>query len=210
MRGGVSYSSSTYRGGIRSSPHAWGCFFYRAFFVGGVLVFPTCVGVFPRRPTGLKWRHGLPHMRGGVSQARRDKIRRQQSSPHAWGCFPVTPPFPIPVRVFPTCVGVFLPVAAVIPSINRLPHMRGGVSSKNCQHGWMRRSSPHAWGCFYPAAPSRPRCPVFPTCVGVFPASGQGVTLSRGLPHMRGGVSIARRNPHFPGQSSPHAWGCFQ
>ena len=52
---------------IRSSPHAWGCFQRDIEDISFVMVFPTCVGVFPHK------------------NVTRDRFVR--SSPHAWGCF---------------------------------------------------------------------------------------------------------------------------
>ena len=52
-----------------------------------VLVFPTCVGVFP--PGGIPGagRGGLPHVRGGVSWPSLSGNASAMSSPRAWGCF---------------------------------------------------------------------------------------------------------------------------
>ena len=72
-------------------------------------------------------------------------------------------------RVFPTCVGVFLGRGR--PRPRRL------------------RSSPRAWGCFYPGQPDVFRLAVFPTCVGVFPLDLFCLVEEKGLPHVRGGVS---------------------
>ena len=51
---------------------------------------------------------GLPHVRGGVSSVGVLQTVVDVSSPRAWGCFSLSLlPF-TSVRVFPTCVGVFL------------------------------------------------------------------------------------------------------
>ena len=50
---------------------------------------------------------------------------------------------------------------------------------------------------------------IFPTCVGVFPASANQHSSSCHLPHMRGGVSQIAIDFYFSIRSSPHAWGCF-
>ena len=50
-----------------SSPRAWGCFLVVDADCLPSAVFPTCVGVFPRRERRHDHRRGLPHVRGGVS-----------------------------------------------------------------------------------------------------------------------------------------------
>ena len=50
---------------------------------------------------------------------------------------------------------------------------------------------------------------VFPTCVGVFLADLFLEAFIRGLPHVRGGVSMERIFRNFGEKSSPRAWGCF-
>ena len=49
VRGGVSPPKQRLFAVARSSPRAWGCFKEEPPPLEGCLVFPTCVGVFPRR-----------------------------------------------------------------------------------------------------------------------------------------------------------------
>ncbi len=111
-----------------SSPHAWGCFSRNPFRLEHHSVFPTCVGVFlhfvDEKSRGLS----LPHMRGGVSIFLDSLILIASSSPHAWGCFLKKQREIKSVRVFPTCVGVFLLHYPKYRTRFSLPHMRGGVS----------------------------------------------------------------------------------
>ena len=70
----------------------------------------------------------LPHARGGVSASVLYRTSYDTSSPRSWGCFQ-----PLQVRlglaeVFPTLVGVFLPVEKGSKRWKSLPHARGGVS----------------------------------------------------------------------------------
>ena len=75
-------------------------------------VFPTPVGVFLELwPSGVGL-PGLPHARGGVSAPQYSAAELERSSPRPWGCFLLGPPALLPVRVFPTPVGVFLRVRA--------------------------------------------------------------------------------------------------
>ena len=132
------------------------------------------------------------------------------SSPHAWGCFHLTTCHTSTPLVFPTCVGVFLKNPRNAVRRSGLPHMRGGVSSFTPIKGVTEMSSPHAWGCFFYFDVPQVPAPVFPTCVGVFPIF-TGISASTlGLPHMRGGVSELIASLETAGESSPHAWGCFQ
>ena len=67
-RGGVSVTPSSTLPGHLSSPRSWGCFTGDAQPQQGLPVFPTLVGVFPRRTPRPDPRSGLPHARGGVSK----------------------------------------------------------------------------------------------------------------------------------------------
>ena len=107
-------------------------------------------------------------MRGGVSQIRDHPGNAPPSSPRAWGCFHGPAENDLVDVVFPTCVGVFLTVILRKSIALRLPHVRGGVSYTKRPLKKGLRSSPRAWGCFYPEKPFEHRDAVFPTCVGVF------------------------------------------
>ena len=87
VRGGVSIVTALSWGIPESSPRAWGCFYKALPSCRAVLVFPTCVGVFPCRWRSSRPASGLPHVRGGVSHGRHPLPRREVSSPRAWGCF---------------------------------------------------------------------------------------------------------------------------
>ena len=71
------------------------------------------------------------------------------------------------------------------------------------------KSSPRAWGCFSQGRYVDTCVPVFPTCVGVFLTGGNHECIHRGLPHVRGGVSLRVVTPEVSMGSSPRAWGCF-
>ena len=209
VRGGVSEAGGLDSPEAESSPRAWGCFSQYRRDDRRAYVFPTCVGVFLTRSPSRWSRRGLPHVRGGVSFHFQGKAFPEKSSPRAWGCFSFGCGVHFIPLVFPTCVGVFpldLPNISAYPS---LPHVRGGVSSRNSEKGGFVMSSPRAWGCFRRAPSARQRMEVFPTCVGVFPAPEALRLLSRRLPHVRGGVSSLMVCRFYCGASSPRAWGCF-
>ncbi|SXL75210.1 Domain of uncharacterised function (DUF2825) [Klebsiella pneumoniae] len=168
MRGGVSLCRLSTSLKTLSSPHAWGCFLVKLVSWRGSVVFPTCVGVFLFIIRICLCGGRLPHMRGGVSPANNGGGYGGGSSPHAWGCFPISAKTGLTRYVFPTCVGVFLISELLIDIEIGLPHMRGGVSSIICGGIALRVSSPHAWGCFPAAGRRADGCRVFPTCVGVF------------------------------------------
>ena len=108
VRGGVSLLPALHLCSSQSSPRAWGCFSKIWTPVADMMVFPTCVGVFPALPCPWMWSAGLPHVRGGVSVGNKIKEDVPGSSPRAWGCF-FLPSSVLPQGcVFPTCVGVFL------------------------------------------------------------------------------------------------------
>ena len=189
VRGGVSFPLASLYHHRRSSPRAWGCFLTPRLRSRGRPVFPTCVGVFPSPTEPASGEARLPHVRGGVSSATYLSIAATKSSPRAWGCFLVSSIEHLFAGVFPTCVGVFLFVTI-------------GFFS-------MLGSSPRAWGCFLLQETFTLLNAVFPTCVGVFLISSIMGFNKPGLPHVRGGVSIARALSLGVFSSSPRAWGCF-
>ncbi len=71
-------------------------------------------------------------------------------------------------------------------------------------------SSPRTWGCFPKRIQLRSTHHVFPTHVGVFPATGHSPAAPRRLPHARGGVSDCNAIYTTLCRSSPRTWGCFQ
>ena len=111
-RGGVSKRVIAKHGLIRSSPRTWGCFHRARPRHARQGVFPTHVGVFLVGTHSLPAALGLPHARGGVSQAQRLCAAHRVSSPRTWGCFQPSDTAPVPVAVFPTHVGVFPKMAA--------------------------------------------------------------------------------------------------
>ena len=71
------------------------------------------------------------------------------------------------------------------------------------------RSSPRSWGCFRTAGHVKKAVCVFPTLVGVFLQQRGCPFRAPGLPHARGGVSVAGRPKVTGNRSSPRSWGCF-
>src|SRR5690554_5800225 len=148
-------------------------------------------------------------MRGGVSIYSNTDWYDEKSSPHAWGCFKNSLIMTTRMKVFPTCVGVFLIKTVKKLTGKSLPHMRGGVSICHSFCNSWEWSSPHAWGCFFYHQLTKHLLLVFPTCVGVFLIEIHTQTNKGSLPHMRGGVSKSSHLLRSALQSSPHAWGCF-
>ncbi len=86
-RGGVSGGRADSSIFFQSSPRPWGCFCESCKRAREVLVFPTPVGVFPRRNSRRCADRSLPHARGGVSLYLLRRGRIIKSSPRPWGCF---------------------------------------------------------------------------------------------------------------------------
>ena len=208
-RGGVSLWNPSDSPPTGSSPRPWGCFLHRLYMYRLPAVFPTPVGVFPSRLAPVPGRSGLPHARGGVSAIITTHINPAQSSPRPWGCFRASHPCAADDRVFPTPVGVFPSADAATIAIASLPHARGGVSITTSTPPIRGRSSPRPWGCFLQERVALQVDDVFPTPVGVFLASLIADGTLCGLPHARGGVSLARRRYSVLNWSSPRPWGCF-
>ena len=208
-RGGVSRAARLATWSARSSPRPWGCFCGRDRRANLHAVFPTPVGVFPRRAPSPPLRRRLPHARGGVSMDAGIGHGIPLSSPRPWGCFRLRVRLRRPDRVFPTPVGVFLRGAFFVFQWLGLPHARGGVSGAQRGHGAAIVSSPRPWGCFRALSAPRPAAPVFPTPVGVFPFAAWIAWQEAGLPHARGGVSATCGGCGGLQSSSPRPWGCF-
>ena len=71
--------------------------------------------------------NSFPHARGGVPGYLDDAGDSSKFSPRTWGC---TVPHPDPQRlgqVFPTHVGVYLPMLYTNYPTYGFPHARGGV-----------------------------------------------------------------------------------
>ena len=127
-----------------------------------------------------------------------------------WGCFFKTPVVCSFRNVFPTHVGVFLPLMPAALSVSGLPHACGGVSTHERVLRHYFPSSPRMWGCFRGLLDDLVLQPVFPTHVGVFPRRTKKMVTSPGLPHACGGVSVYFSASCPLLSSSPRMWGCFQ
>ena len=147
-RGGVSLSDEPPNDNGASSPRPWGCFRTSSCRITSTTVFPTPVGVFPRRQRGPRRTPRLPHARGGVSDVGIDEATGKGSSPRPWGCFLLrqTPCQLTPV--FPTPVGVFPRLWRSEMARSSLPYTRGGVSIADGTRFAAVKSSPRPWGCF--------------------------------------------------------------
>ena len=208
-RGGVSTAVRSAWHQAPSSPRPWGCFFIGLPFEVTMPVFPTPVGVFLKFRAACPHDSGLPHARGGVSLF--DGMQRdvKRSSPRPWGCFLQHIGQQEVLTVFPTPVGVFRYRRTASAIMRRLPHARGGVSTRPASGTAQRQSSPRPWGCFYSSRACAKASLVFPTPVGVFLILGSSSSIRRSLPHARGGVSNSGRIPFRCLESSPRPWGCF-
>ena len=151
-----------------SSPRPWGCFLGCLCDSWRGCVFPTPVGVFPVVHSAGSNFPGLPHARGGVSQADACRAFVGMSSPRTWGCFCRLLRLISLSNVFPTPVGVFplYPAAELSPA-------------------W---SSPRTWGCSVREGIIAGIPTVFPTPVGVLASCSLAIRVRSGLPHARGGV----------------------
>ena len=116
--------------------------------IGKYVVFPTRVGVFPSDLGRNGSRESLPHAGGGVSLHRSGESVARVSSPRGWGCFRADLYPHLLEGVFPTRVGVFLPLTLHFPAWASLPHAGGGVSETLATGATFDRSSPRRWGCF--------------------------------------------------------------
>ena len=110
-RGGVSKRRVWTHRLMLSSPRPWGCFHITLYSEPLLNVFPTPVGVFPSFAKPSRSSVCLPHARGGVSDTRHSGFDTRRSSPRPWGCFRFRICGLTVASVFPTPVGVFLPIS---------------------------------------------------------------------------------------------------
>ncbi len=207
--GGVSCFSHRRCKSKLSSPRRWGCFCYQRHQCGGLLVFPTQVGVFPGFRGYPNAQVRLPHAGGGVSFSMVRKSSKLMSSPRRWGCFRRPSGIEVACRVFPTQVGVFPGEDSHPVHFQSLPHAGGGVSNLRGSLLYRRPSSPRRWGCFCKGMVILSGYDVFPTQVGVFLLHGVTFAASECLPHAGGGVSTDISESRKRCVSSPRRWGCF-
>ena len=190
IRGGVSPLKATGIFQDASSPHTRGCFYLLHKGMLNSCVFPAYAGVFPTDDCYTPAPVCLPRIRGGVSVGLAPLVHPQRSSPHTRGCFRFwLPPCPA-LLVFPAYAGVFPAMKGGFRNEDRLPRIRGGVSSFLSRAQKRRQSSPHTRGCSYRVV--------------------QGALVRLSLPRIRGGVSGADLEPVDVITSSPHTRGCFR
>ena len=146
--------------------------------------------VFPTRTLAHPIALCLLHVRGGVSERRRNVEHGVQSSPRPWRCFPVCTNTRTITRVFSTSVEVFLPKIQEKAEELRLLHVRGGVSLDGAFYKAGVSSSPRPWRCFLIAVDQTVACQVFSTSVEVFLDSRIESLETVRLLHVRGGVSF--------------------
>ena len=148
MRGGVSFAPFGASPSSRFSPRAWRCFALLPRLRLRLLVFSTCVEVFPTR-RGQSWRSKrFLHVRGGVSRLGSSAFRILSFSPRAWRCFWYS--------------------EQICNKECGFLHVRGGVSMDIKTLAVSPRFSPRAWRCFYVVFPFSKTLSVFSTCVEVF------------------------------------------
>ena len=88
--------------------------------------------MFLSEPKRYRLSKGLPHRRGDVSVLLGSRLRSEQSSPQAWGCFFRDGSYIDIEHVFPTGVGMFPIMAVALDVFGKkvgLPHRRGDVST---------------------------------------------------------------------------------
>ena len=91
-------------------------------------VFPTQVGMFPRRTPRSNPSTRFPHAGGDVSGSDRVKHPFAEFSPRRWGCFPKVQADPTGYLVFPTQVGMFPSRRRWSVGRGGFPHAGGDVS----------------------------------------------------------------------------------
>ena len=90
-----------------------------------------------------------------------------------------------------------------------IPRIRGGVSATLYVVRFQKVYSPHPRGCFLDGLVAEERGAVFPASAGVFPTRASDFRTIRGIPRIRGGVSLPIVKNTITLVYSPHPRGCF-
>mgnify|MGYP000946697641 CR=1 FL=1 len=171
------------------SPHARGCSGYHGMKHQDSSVFPACAGMFLTGEEHTATTPSFPRMRGDVPGVSGQLPDVSGFSPHARGCSWYASASRHPLRVFPTCAGMFLWEATALAEVLSFPRMRGDVPPLGLRQLFSKRFSPHARGCS--PAPGRwnPTGLVFPACAGMFPRVHGLHAGDKRFPRMRRGCS---------------------
>ncbi len=105
----------------------WGCTVLLSCYLLSYQVFPTHVGVYRDGESGLHSPVSIPHACGGVPVIANIKDAAEEYSPRMWGCTVSGLFLVLPLRVFPTHVGVYRNDVSNWLSEKRIPHACGGV-----------------------------------------------------------------------------------
>ncbi len=157
----------------------------------GVLnVFPTRVGMFREHSATNAACYSFPHTRGDVPWG--DCLRSIVTwfSPHAWGCSDIPCYDTRNGKVFPTRVGMFRVLHAVMPIATAF--------------------SPHAWGCSGVLFDGPASAQVFPTRVGMFRIVWVHMAITKPFSPHAWGCSAWRPVRHRAGGVFPTRVGMFR
>ncbi len=129
------------------SPRPWGCSVGTFDMLKYRDVFPTPVGMFRVAVNGMIILQGFPHARGDVPCLTYTDITIIGFSPRPWGCSVLFLGLKKAKRVFPTPVGMFLPMTMTFLVIRSFPHARGDVPTSSDLALTKDMFSPRPWGC---------------------------------------------------------------
>ena len=153
-------------------------------------------------------RVGFPRVRGDVPINKITSGFMQVFSPRARGCSALTAQWPVKIRVFPACAGMFPARGHSAGHQRRFPRVRGDVPIGGVNLVFAGEFSPRARGCSSFYFSSLTRLYVFPACAGMFHFLMATPPPMVRFPRVRGDVPInnfiGRKLPWF----SPRARGC--
>ena len=189
------------------SPPAWGWSLSPGSRPGSGRVLPTRVGMVRSAGRDDSMVSGSPHPRGDGPPAQRQKPRRQQFSPPAWGWSIPALRWQRPYLVLPTRVGMVLVSQRAARGRQGSPHPRGDGPDRGARRELHPLVSPPAWG--WPRPADRGFCVgrVLPTRVGMVRRMASDGVERMSSPHPRGDGPSSSARRRQPSGFSPPAWG---
>ena len=150
----------------------------------------------------------FPHACGDVPMFQDRGQLRLVFSPRLWGCSEQPRNGNECKPLFPTPVGMFLPISKWCAEVVTFPHACGDVPLDVSGEVLMSCFSPRLWGCsaYQDLIDSEPD--LFPTPVGMFRRTDNAEQNRQPFPHACGDVPYQHRRVVASRAFSPRLWGC--
>ena len=157
------------------------------------VVYPACAGIHLPRTDEYLGTRSLPRMRGDPPLRERQPLAELMSTPHARGSTRDPGRLRKERIVYPACAGIHRMHMDGLPSLGRLPRMRGDPPQRRDFRFWDKKSTPHARGSTLSCRPPFRSSIVYPACAGIHPSHLLLRLPGSRLPRMRGDPPLCER-----------------